>query len=935
MSGLPSGTITFLFSDIEGSTRMWEEDSHAMSQALTRHDALVRKAIEDEGGHIFKTFGDSFCAAFDTAYHALNAAFAAQQALGAETWPTPLDVRVRMALHTGAAEARDGDYFGPPLNRVARLLSVGYGGQVLISLVTEELVRDNLPQGCTLRSLGEHRLRDLGRSETIFQLFGPRLSGEFPALKTLDNPTLPNNLPLQLTSFIGREKEIGDVIALLQKSSLVTLVGTGGAGKTRLALQVAAEILEEFPDGVWQVELAPVREPDLVARTALQVLGIPDKPGQTLTQALVDGLKAKRLLIVLDNCEHLLPASSQVVSALRRACSGVRVLATSREPLGVSGEQTFRVPSLSLPSPKAAVSLQNVGQFEAVRLFVERAMLVKPNFELTTQNAAVLSQVCTRLDGIPLAIELASARVRTMPVEDINARLDNRFRLLTGGDRSALPRQQTLRALIDWSYELLSESERLLLTRLSVFVGGWTVETAAEVCSSEGMEDWEVFDLLSSLVDKSLVVAAVQSDAARYHLLETVRQYCMERLQESGEAATFRARHRDVFMELAEEAENQLTGPDQRRWLEVLECEHDNLRAALAWSAESQDGAIPGLRIAAALGKFWLQRGYWTEGRQHLERALSREWKTVMLEPGIRATLAAGRIAISQGAYAAARTMLTEILELCRVTGNRAGAGDALHFLGVLAFSEGEFIQARPLLEDALEIYEKLGDKRRIAAVLNNLGNTTGQQEDYAAARPIFEKSLRICREIGDKRGTLVALCNLGNGALDNREYALAKALNEESFELCKELGDRMAMSVLLGNMGELAFLLEDYEGSKRFFSDGVRLATELGDSIGVAYGLEGFASLAQVAGHGERAARLWGAASALREASGAPIEPRDRVLYERQVEQTRSALGDSGFEHAWNEGAKLSASEATRLALEDSPHQEAPTAGAGASISL
>ena len=504
MSLPPTGTVTFLFTDIEGSTKLWEQHPDAMRSAHARHDVLLRSAVEQHHGHVVKTTGDGIHAAFATAPEAIAAVLSIQRALRAEPWDPQVPISVRMGLHTGIAEERGGDYYGGALNRAARLMAAGYGGQVLLSAATQELVRDHLPDEVGLRDLGQHRLKDLGRAEQVFQLQHPSLSADFPPLRSLDNPDLPNNLPQQVTSFIGRETQVAEVKALLGKTRLLTLTGAGGAGKTRLSLQVAADLLDG--DGVWLVELAALTDPALVPQAVADVLGVKEQAGQPIQRTLVDWLKAKCLLLVLDNCEHLVAACASLAADLLRACPGVHILASSREALNVSGEQTYRVPSLSLPDPKQVQTVESLSQFEAVRLFIERAQAVQASFAVTSGNAPAVAQVCFHLDGIPLALELAAARVRSLSVDDINARLDQRFRLLTGGSRVALPRQQTLRGLIDWSYDLLTEPEKTLLCRLSVFAGGWTLAAAEGVCSGGDIEDWEVLDLLTGLVDKSLVV---------------------------------------------------------------------------------------------------------------------------------------------------------------------------------------------------------------------------------------------------------------------------------------------------------------------------------------------------------------------------------------------------------------------------------------------
>jgi class 3 adenylate cyclase/energy-coupling factor transporter ATP-binding protein EcfA2 len=479
----PFGTVTFLFTDIEGSTTLWEAQPEEMRLAVARHDSLIRDAITAARGHIFKTVGDAFCAAFATAPEAVSAVLAAQLAMVSEPWAEGTPIKVRMALHTGAVEFRDEDYFGQPLNRTARLLAIGHGGQTLVSGVAYDLCRDNLPESVMFRDLGEHRLKDLGRLETVFQLLHPDLPDDFPPLRSLNNPELPNNLPQQTTSLIGREKAVEEVKSLVETNHLVTLTGSGGCGKTRLSVQVAADLLDGTGDGVWLVELASLSDPNLVPQAVANVLGAKEEPGKSISQTLVEWLKKKNLLLVLDNCEHLLEECAKVADAIIRSCPGVKILASSREALGITGEQSYRVPSLETPDPKQTYTIERLSQFASAQLFIDRARMARLDFEITNANAPALVSLCHHLDGIPLAIELAAARVRALSVEEINDRLHDRFRFLTGGSRTALPRQQTLRALIDWSYDLLSEKEQTMLRRLSVFSGGWTLEAAESVCS--------------------------------------------------------------------------------------------------------------------------------------------------------------------------------------------------------------------------------------------------------------------------------------------------------------------------------------------------------------------------------------------------------------------------------------------------------------------
>lgn len=979
MSALPNGTVTFLFTDIEGSTRLWEACPDAMRPALARHDLLLRLAIEEREGHVFKTMGDAFCAAFHTAADALNAAMTAQQALHSEIWPEPVTIKVRMALYTGDAELQDGDYFGQALNRISRLLNAGHGGQTLLSRTTEELARDALPPLVTLENRGEHRLRDLNQPETIFQAHHPALPAAFPPLKSLDNPALPNNLPLQLTSFIGRAKEMADVKNLLDATRLLTLTGGGGCGKTRLSLEVATDALEHFPDGVWLVELAPISDPALVTQTVASVLNLAEQAGKPLLQTLTETLKAKKLLLLLDNCEHLLTACARLTEALLRSCPNVKIIASSREGLGIAGEQAYRVPSLSLPDIRQTATPESIGQYESARLFIDRALLSKTEFIVTRQNAPALASVCHRLDGIPLAIELAAARIRSLAVEEINVRLDNRFRLLTGGSKTALPRQQTLRAAIDWSYDLLKTPERLLLARLSVFVGGWTLAAAEQVGAGAGcwvlgvgntanadenqnddsvIEEWEIFDLLTSLVDKSLVVAETQAETTRYRLLESVREYGCDLLTRSEENAAVSEKHRDYFLELAETARPKLRGAEQAQWLAILEEEHDNLRQALTFCLQETEAGEAGLRLGAALQQFWITRGHLREGRESLTaalahpaaqdytkarsealngagvlayrqgdyaaaRSLHEESLVIRLALGDRQGSAAsygnlGNVAYEQSDYALARALQEKRLEIGRELGDRQGNAASLGNLGNVAYKQGDYALARTRFEESLAIQREAGDKRGIAISLLNLGLMACEQSDYDAARSLYGESLAIKRELGDRQGIAISLFNLGSIASDQGDYALARSLQEESLQLRRELGDRQGIAASLGNLGILAYRHGDYDTARTMQKESLTLRQEIGDRQGAAGSLEAFAFLAVKEKQEESAARLWGAADALREVLGSPLAPHERERYEVEAAAAQKALGAAAFAALFQEGRALTLEQAILFALED-----------------
>ena len=593
-----------MFTDIEGSTRLWEEHPVEMQVALARHDELVGSIVEDAEGYVFKTVGDAFCVAFATAQAAVGAAVEVQRALACEHWPEPVQIRVRMGVHAGQCTERGGDYFGPTVNRVARLEAIAHGGQVVLSGAAASLLGGVLPDGVALRDLGEHRLKDLTAPEHVFQLDIAGLSADFLPLRSLNNPALRHNLPRYASSFVGRGTEVSELRDLVGDGRLVTLVGAGGCGKTRLAVQVAAELLDGSGDGVWLVELAALADPTLVAATVASAVGLRLEPSRPVLETLVNALRSQRMLIVLDNCEHVINDVAELADILLAECPKIALVATSREPLRVAGEQQYRVASLGTPPDGSPVDV--ILSADAVQLFAERARAQQPDFRVDDTNAALVSAICRQLDGIPLAIELAAARLPSLSLVDIEQRLGERFRLLTRGPRTALPRQQTLRALIDWSYDLLNEAERLALCRLSTFVGGCTIDAAeAVVADGDRIETLDVLDLVSALADKSLLGSEPTPDGTRYTMLETVRQYAAEHLDARSDQepiATSR-RHRDYYLAFAEQSGPQLSGPDQAQRFETLDADHDNLRAALTFTLDNPDDydALHAKYLASAL----------------------------------------------------------------------------------------------------------------------------------------------------------------------------------------------------------------------------------------------------------------------------------------------------------------------------------------------
>jgi predicted ATPase/Tfp pilus assembly protein PilF len=693
----------------------------------------------------------------------------------------------------------------------------------------------------------------------------------------------PNNLPIALTSFIGREREMEEIKALLKQVRLVTLTGTGGCGKTRLALEVAMEVMEDFPDGVWLVELAPLKETELVVQTVASALGVKEETQRPLLETLTDFLKPKKLLLVLDNCEHLVGACAQLVERLLQVCPNLWVLATSREGLRIAGEQIYRVPSLSVPNLTPLPSLEQLMQYESVRLFVDRARLVRPSFSVNDQNASAVAEICHRLDGIPLAIELAAALVRGLTVEQIVERLSNRFRLLTAGTRTALPKHQTLRAAIDWSYELLSRAERALFRRLSVFAGGWDLEGAEAVGTGklpEGGEvrTEEVWELMMRLIDKSLVV--MEGEMGRYQMLETLREYGRERLQEAGEAEETREKHLEFFLGLAERAEEELQGAQQREWLERLEREQDNFRVALSYGLEGEPEKA--LKLAAALWRFWDIHSNFTEGRSWLERALE---KGMSAPAPVRAKAlnGAGVLALRQGDYETAQALLQESLAIRQALGDQLGIASSLNNLGNVAWVQGDYERAKALYEESLTIYRTLGNQCGVASSLTNLGNIAWSRGDHEEARALYEESLTIFRKLGSQWGIASSLNSLGAVALVQGNYERAKMLLEESLAIYRALGDQWGIAFSLNNLGNLALMQGDYERAKMLLEESLTIRRALRDQRGIAFTLYDLGSVALMQGDYERAKVLFEESLAIR-----------RVLFDQQgIAFTLNDLGN------------------------------------------
>jgi predicted ATPase/class 3 adenylate cyclase len=875
---LPTGTVTFLFTDIEGSTGLLQELGESYADVLAKHRRLLRKAFEHHGGVEVDTQGDAFFVAFARASDALAAAQRAQRALGDGP------VRVRIGIHTGEPLVTHEGYVGLDVHRAARIAGAAHGGQVLLSQTTRDLLDIDIP----VRDLGEHRLKDLSEPQRLYQLG----DDDFPSLRTLTQ----TNLPVQPTALVGRERELGELVSLVgrEEARLVTLLGPGGAGKTRLALQLAAELADQFPGGVFFVALAPISDPALIVSTIAEALGLKETEAERLEETLVRHLSGNKLLLVLDNFERLLEGTPAVANLLGSA-PRLKVLVTSRAPLRVSGEREYPVPPLS---PQ-----------DAVALFVHRAQQVKVEFRVTGESAATVAEISARLDGLPLAIELAAARVKLLPPQALLARLEQRLPLLTGGPRDAPARQQTLRATIDWSYGLMGEADQALFCRLGIFAGGCSVEAAEKICSA-------TLDGLASLVDQNLLRNVEGGGGEpRVSMLQTIREYAVERLESSGEAEAMRRRHGEYYCALAEMSEPEILHADQALWLQRLQDELDNFRAALGWSLERGEIELA-LRLIGALRRAWVARGYLSEARRWLEAALAQS-DGISQPVRAKALYGLGRIALVQGAYQEAVPRLEESQALFREVGDAEGIVYALADLGWIAADQGDAERASRLVEESLSVARESGDKTTTAAAVQSLARIALAQDDYARAQELFEESLALRRSLGDKRNAANSLGYLGLVALLRGDYEEATSALEESLALGRELDNRLIGSAALANLALAALFQEELERAKDLALESLELSRKLGDTRTIIECLHVLAGVAGVEDESARAATLTGAADALHEAINAPPSPADRIVSDRFLGSIRAQLSNPELKEGWSRGKAMSIEEALEYALQ------------------
>jgi predicted ATPase/class 3 adenylate cyclase len=947
MAERPSGTVTFLFTDIEESTRLLRElGAERYRTALEDHRRILRGAFERHEGHEVDTEGDSFLVAFHRATDAVQAAEQGQRDLASHDWPDDKPVLVRMGIHTAEVSDASEGYVGIGVHRGARIAAAGHGGQVLVSRATADLLTDE--KHIRVRDLGEHRLKDLSEPQRIYQLQISGLPDSFPALRaTSVNLT---NLAPSLTSFIGRERELAELRALTGRQRLVTLIGVGGTGKTRLMTEVGAGLLERFTDGVWLAELAPIGDPELVPAQITRSLGLSEEPGRKPMDSLLDFLGPKSLLLLLDNCEHVIAAAAQLADKVLSNSPSTTILASSREALGLEGEVAFQVPSLGLPEaasaqdPAGAQStragepaadddawLSDVAASESVRLFTDRATAVSPSFALTPANARAVLDICRRLDGIPLAIELAAARVTVLSVEEIDAGLGDRFRLLTSGRRGALPRQQTLQALIDWSWDLLPDGDRRLLARLSVFAGGWTLDAATAIVSVGNVtpDRMDTLDGLARLVDRSLVVAE-QGEATRYHMLETIRQYARDRLVDLGETDALRSAHIAYYLDLALQAERPLMGPDMVLWLGRLEREIDELRAALDWGLDTEPEHA--IRLTLALLPYWRARAFGSEAVDQIVRAAAvaeslppapadappdaARDRTILVA---RVLAAAGHAESVWGSGARAYEYAERGVALARETDDLEAKADALAALSIAAVFSGHLGDAMKMHDELIDLAVRRGDFWTVTmveagAALGELGSG-----DLAAAERRLARATEAALRSGNPFAMAFAKLNSGRiagwaGRLDEARPFFAQAE-----QLYREIGDRRFELVARSDLAHALRRGGALDEADAAYRQTIREWQHLGSRGAIANQLESFGFLAMAREDPRRAARLLGAAESLRERAGASMVGPERVEYDRHIGELRGALGTAELDPAWAAGRAMSMEEAIAFAVGDS----------------
>jgi predicted ATPase/class 3 adenylate cyclase len=890
---LPTGTITFLFSDIEGSTMRWEAYREAMQKALAHHDALVREGIEKYRGSVFKTVGDEFCTAFGNVSDAIAAAIDVQRTLLSQDWSDVDGLNVRIAINSGEADARDGDYFGPALNRVARLLAAAHGGQIVLTNAAAALAESALPKDVRLRDLGTHRLKDLPNPENVYQVLAPGLRADFPSLRSLESN--PTNLPLHLTSLLGRAREMTEIEAALHEARLVTLIGSGGVGKTRTALQVGTTALGSFADGTWLVELAPIADSKLVPGTIGAVLRVNVGSGSLPPlEELALGVKGKQILVLLDNCEHVVAGAAEAAEYLLQRCPNVRFLATSREALGVRGEQTYYMPSLD--------------EKTGVALFTERAQAVKHDFILDRSTAPVVGEIVVRLDGIALAIELAASRVKFLSVDRIREGLDERFKLLTGGSRTALPRQQTLRALIGWSYDLLDNAEKSMLRHLAVFRGSWTLEATVAVCVDDNFPDWDAISLLESLVEKSLVVA--QPDEQRFRMLESTRAFATERLQEAGDYDAAARRHCEYYLHESDRGFDRYWRENLFEWRSSMNADLDNYRAAIKWALEDGNDVELGISLEANTSSLSIG-----EARARVKLSAASVDEHAPEELRGRIALAHARLWSDHGPVLDSARRAVEMFE---VTGDKVHLAEALVRVGSALWRQGHPVDAIAECEQALAIVNELNLPHLAAYVQSQLGYLLMIAGDKQRGRSLLEQSITTMREFNDGMRLTFPLGNLAEAKFWAGDAVGALETINEVFEIDDELVSSHSAMMDQLNIAAYLLALDRPAEARRHAREALESALSRHENYPATVGLGHLAQAAAESGEAERAAKIIGYADSVYARLGFPREPTERRGYDRTMEILGAALPEDRLASLLADGSKMNEDAAVHEALRE-----------------
>ena len=906
---LPTGAVTFAFTDIEGSTARWDRDRAAMQEALRRHDELLRSIVAQHNGHVFKTLGDAFYCAFARPQDAIVAAVDAQRALQSEDFSAVGGLRVRMALHIGNADERDGDYFGPSVNRVARLLAIGHGGQVLLSRAAQASIAANLPGDITLIDLGLRRLKGLSQPEEVWQLSIAGLRSDFPPLDSLD--ARPNNLPVQVTPLIGREQELEHVKGLIDAHRVVSILGSGGVGKTRLALQAGADLIDRFDHGVWFADLSPIRDPELVASVVARILSISAPEDQRLDEVIPQALKRKQLLLILDNCEQVLDTAAALADAIHHAAPQVHILATSRQALEIAGEAAYRLPSLAVPDASVSVDAKEALRYGAIGVFVERARLADTHFSLTDATAPIVAEVCRRLDGIPLAIELAAARVRVLPIPTLAQRLNERFTLLTGGSRTALPRQKTLSALIDWSYDLLTPQEQLLFSRVGIFAGGFGLDAATAVCSGGDLDDTDILDLVASLTDKSLVVADTSGEQERYSLLESTRAYALEKLAAEGAHEQLARRHAEYFRDQSQVVDERYFTGFSEAWLTSVELELDNYRAVLEWALKDGHDLVLGGAVAGALTGLWFDGGLAVEGRYWI--GLAQADLDESAHPQVAARMWRALSVLSSGKRE--HECAQRALALYESLGDETGQAWALHSLAWSLFQMGGLREAGDANARALAAMRSLRSNQGVAGCLNQQGMIQWAHGDVAAARESYAQALPAYKALRSD-GTAVVLGNLAELEFGEGQVEQALRLAGEALEIRLPGKNSSLLAFSYVNIAAYRVAAGDLDGARAAAREGLRLARQVQRAVQIAIALQHLALLLALLGEVNDAAHLVGYVNVQFEELGYEREATEKWGYEKLMAALHEQLSDAQIEKLAAEGAAWTEDQAVEEAL-------------------